>query len=185
MDQSIRKLKTVLGEEFDRLHLRLLLVKIILAFLPHNFAGRLRARILRLAGFDIHKGVILLDLPTIVGSGRIDRRLSIGASTFVNADCFFDLAAGITIGKHVSFGPGVMLITGAHQIGPSARRAGNVTPMPIRVGDGAWLGARCIVLPGISIGAGAIVAAGAVVTKDVEPDTIVGGVPAVVIRSLS
>jgi acetyltransferase-like isoleucine patch superfamily enzyme len=84
----------------------------------------------------------------------------------------------------VAVGPGVYFITGTHRIGSHTQRAGPVIAAPIRVGDGVWIGARAILLPGVTVGAGAIVAAGAVVTRDVPADTLVAGVPAQVKRSL-
>jgi acetyltransferase-like isoleucine patch superfamily enzyme len=72
----------------------------------------------------------------------------------------------------------VLLLTGGHVIGPPGRRAAELTCEPIVVGTGAWLGARVTVLPGVTIGDGAVVAAGAVVTRDVAPHTVVAGVPA-------
>ena len=69
-----------------------------------------------------------------------------------------------------------------HNMDP-ARRA-NLLPAPVRIGDDAWLGANVTVLPGVTIGNGAVVAAGAVVSRDVEENTVVGGVPARLLRRL-
>jgi acetyltransferase-like isoleucine patch superfamily enzyme len=77
-----------------------------------------------------------------------------------------------------------MLITGAHQIGDEYQRARDLNPEPINIEEGVWLGARCIILPGVTVGRGAVVAAGAIVTKDVPPNKLVAGVPAKVIKSL-
>ena len=75
-----------------------------------------------------------------------------------------------------------MIATLNHNMDP-ARRA-NLLPAPVRIGDDAWLGANVTVLPGVTIGNGAVVAAGAVVSRDVEENTVVGGVPARVLRRL-
>ena len=127
---------------------------------------------------------MFMDTPIFTGSGNFSGRLSIGERGFFNIGCFVDLADAITIEEGVTFGPQVMLITGTHEIGPLDRRAGPLKPLPIKIGKGAWLGARSLVLPGITIGEGAVVGAGSVVTKDVQPNTIVGGVPAKVIRTV-
>jgi acetyltransferase-like isoleucine patch superfamily enzyme len=112
-------------------------------------------------------------------------RLTIGRGTFINRDCVIQADAPVTIGEDVHFGAGVRITTVSHDIGPSHRRAGERRYRPVTIGVGAWLGAGSHILPGVSVGAGAIVAAGSVVTADVPADTVVGGVPAKTIRSLS
>jgi maltose O-acetyltransferase len=123
-------------------------------------------------------------LPIIFGPGKWGPRLTIGKRCLFSIHISIDLSAPITIGDCVSVGPRTMLVTGGHEIGSSLFRAGQLSPRPIRLGDGAWLGARCIILPGVTVGEGAIVASGSVVTKDVPPNTLVAGVPAVVKRQL-
>ena len=90
----------------------------------------------------------------------------------------------IIIGNRAQIAYHVTLITGDHHIGPPASRAGVMNARPITIGEGAWIGARVVVLPGVTIGAGAVVAAGAIVTKDVAPNTLVAGVPARFLRKL-
>jgi maltose O-acetyltransferase len=99
-------------------------------------------------------------------------------------DCFFDLNDAITIQSHASLGHEVMLLTASHSIGVGMQGAGDLVTAPIVVGRGAWIGARAMVLPGVTIGVGSIVAAGALVARDVPGNTLVGGVPARVIRQL-
>lgn len=91
---------------------------------------------------------------------------------------------GTTIGKGVSIGPNAMVLTQTHDIGWKARRAGKARRLPVTIGDGCWIGAGAIVLPGVTVNRGSIVAAGAVVTKDVPPHTLVAGVPARPMRTL-
>jgi maltose O-acetyltransferase len=71
-----------------------------------------------------------------------------------------------------------MILTSTHELDIREHRAGPIRLSPVSIGDGAWLGPRCIVLPGATVGAGAIVNPGAVVNKDVAPHTRVGGIPA-------
>lgn len=84
----------------------------------------------------------------------------------------------------VALGPGVLVTSASHVMSSPRRRQGPVEPRPVRIGRGAWVGARAVILPGVTVGAGCVVAAGAVVTKDTEPDTLYGGVPARPLRQL-
>jgi maltose O-acetyltransferase len=78
-----------------------------------------------------------------------------------------------------------MLITGTHMIGSSDHRAGKLAPKPVHIMNGVWLGARVIVLPGVTIGAGVVVGAGSLVNRDLPADTLCAGVPARVIREIN
>jgi len=112
------------------------------------------------------------------------RDITIGAGTFVNYRCFFDGSAPIRIGKKCGIGMEVLFCTSTHFMGPATERAGRVHPQPIVVGDGCWIGARSVILPGVTIGDGCIVAAGAVVNKDCAPNGMYAGVPARRVREL-
>jgi acetyltransferase-like isoleucine patch superfamily enzyme len=143
-----------------------------------RLSWRLRRRVLQTYGWQIGAGT------HIDGPGYAYGRVIIGAHCYINRDCYFDGETLITIGDRVAVGPGVYFITGTHRMGPHTQRAGVLIAAPIRVGDGAWIGARAILLPGVTVGAGAVVAAGAVVMKDVPADTLVAGVPAQMKRNL-
>lgn len=173
-----------LNDELSGLNGRWLLAKLLLSPLPNFVGGRLRAEFLRALGFNIGPSVCFWSLPILIGGGKLHQKLTIGRRSLFSVQCFFDLAATITIGEFVSFGPQVMLITGAHQIGVPGCRLGALNPQPISIANGAWLGARCTILPGVTIGEAAVVAAGSLVTKDVAPNALVGGVPAKFIRLL-
>ncbi|MEV6282227.1 DapH/DapD/GlmU-related protein [Kribbella sp. NPDC051770] len=107
----------------------------------------------------------------------------VGRHVFVNQGCRFNDVGGIELGDHVMLGPNVSLITSGHPVAPDQRRSG-ITAAPIRVGPNAWIGASAIILQGVTIGADAVVAAGAVVTRDVPPRTLAAGTPARTIRQL-
>lgn len=110
------------------------------------------------------------------------RHIFIGERVFINQDCLFTDMGGIYLADDVLIGPKVSLITVNHLEDPRVRR--QVQPQAIHVEQGAWIGAGAIVLPGVTIGAHAIVGAGSVVTKDVPADMVAVGNPARVIRKI-
>ncbi|WP_255372769.1 DapH/DapD/GlmU-related protein [Demequina sp. NBRC 110051] len=148
--------------------------------LPH----RLRPLVLRRCGVEVGVGCQLREGIIVDNATSGDLRLRVGQGTYINSDARIDTAAPVTIGAEVSFGPGVRIVTTTHALGTSDKRAGELTSRPVTIGDGSWLGAGVMVLPGVTIARGCVVAAGAVVTKDTEPDGLYGGVPARRIRDL-
>ncbi|MFJ3040235.1 MULTISPECIES: DapH/DapD/GlmU-related protein [Streptomyces] len=110
--------------------------------------------------------------------------IRVGRNVFVNQGCRFNDVGGIEIDDDVMLGPAVSLITSGHPLDPARRRSG-ITSAPIRIGRNVWIGASAVVLQGVTIGADAVVAAGAVVTRDVPARSVVAGVPAAVIRTLT
>ena len=108
------------------------------------------------------------------------KNIHIGRNVFFNGGCRFQDQGGIYIDDGALIGPMVVLATLNHEQDPEHR--GNLFPKPIHIGKKVWIGANATVLPGVTIGDGAIVAAGAVVSKDVPPSVIVGGVPAKIIK---
>lgn len=179
------KLAQLYREEFDGWHWRWLLAQCLLAPLPLHVGNRVRAYVMRLAGFDIGHGTVIWETPRITGTGDLYSRLHIGKFCWINVGTFFNLGSTITLGDRVGVGHEVMFLTETHDIGTPDRRTGPVVPMPIKVGAGVWIGARATILPGVTIGEGAVVAAGSLVTKDVPPNVLVAGVPAKVIKELA
>lgn len=110
------------------------------------------------------------------------RFINLGKHVFINHACSFLDMGGITLEDHVLIGPKVNLITENHPLNPADRRS--LLCKPIVIKRNAWIGAAATILPGVTIGENAVVAAGAVVSKDVPDNTIVGGVPAKVIRDI-
>lgn len=106
----------------------------------------------------------------------------VGKNVFINSGCHFQDQGGVTIGDGSLIGHNVVLATINHGFDPAHR--GDNHPAPIVIGKNVWIGSNATVLPGVTIGDGAIVAAGAVVTKDVSPMTVAGGVPAHVLRTI-
>ena len=108
--------------------------------------------------------------------------IHVGRNVFINAGCHFQDQGGIWIDDGALIGHNCVLATLNHGFAPDDRQ--NLYPAPIHIGRGVWIGANCTITAGITLGDHSIVAAGAVVTKDVAPMTIVGGVPAKKIKDL-
>ena len=125
----------------------------------------------RMMGVRIGRGSQLNMRTYLMGPGL----LSIGEYSHVNPGCLIDYRNGVEIGSSVSISHRVMLISGGHDV--QSRNFSEVHK-PIKVGNHVWIGAGAIVLQGVEVGDGAVLAAGAVVVDDVPPYTIVGGVPA-------
>lgn len=127
---------------------------------------------------------------TIDGSTRIfipfytnfGKHIALGKNVFINHACTFLDLGGITIEDEVQIGPKVNLITENHPLDPADRKSLDLGAIVIK--RNAWLGAACTILPGVTIGKNSVVAAGAVVTKDVPDNTVVAGIPAKVVKNL-
>lgn len=110
------------------------------------------------------------------------KHTTIGRNVFINFDCVFLDLGGITIEDDVLIAPKVSLLTEGHPIDPSNRHA--LIPKPIHIKKNAWIGANATILQGVTIGENSIVAAGSIVSRDVPDNTIVGGIPAKIIKSI-
>ena len=108
------------------------------------------------------------------------KNITVGKNVFINSGCRFQDQGGITIGDGTLIGHNVVLATLNHGIAPDERH--DLFPAPIHIGKNVWIGANATVLPGVTIGDNAVIAAAAVVTKDVPANVVVSGVPAKVIR---
>jgi len=109
------------------------------------------------------------------------RNIHIGKNVFINSGCHFQDQGGIYIGDHVLIGHNVVLATINHDLNPYDRH--NIYK-PIYIGNRVWIGANVVVTQGVTIGDGAVIAAGAVVNRDVPPNTVVGGVPAKILKHI-
>jgi maltose O-acetyltransferase len=135
-----------------------------------------------------HSGIAVAQGSLINGGTRFYGRghVAVGSQTWVGPNCNFYTHpdAPISIGDRCDIAPDVSFVTGSHEIGSADRRAGAGWAKLIHIGDGCWIGTRVMLLGGVCVGRGSIVAAGAVVTKDVPENSLVGGVPARLIRQL-
>jgi acetyltransferase-like isoleucine patch superfamily enzyme len=139
---------------------------------------QIRERLNEIIGSPLDESTIIF-APFYTNFGKF---IHIGKNVFINHACSFLDMGGITIEDHVLIGPKANLITENHPLAPADRRA--LITKPILVKRNAWIGAAATILPGVTIGENAVVAAGAVVTTDVPANTIVAGVPARVIKSI-
>lgn len=110
------------------------------------------------------------------------KHTTIGKNVFINFNCTFLDLGGITIADDVMLAPNVSLLSEGHPLSPDDRQS--LVPGHVHIKRNAWIGAGATILPGVTVGENAVVAAGAVVTKDVPDNTIVGGIPAKVIRAV-
>jgi acetyltransferase-like isoleucine patch superfamily enzyme len=152
------------------------LVEAFMAMTPHDaLSNRIKRALLRWRGAQVGEN------PKIWRDVWVDdyRKLSIGSDVSIGKSAMLLCIGGVTIGDQVMIAHGAQIVSAGHRIpaAGSTMRFSGLEVAPIVIEDGAWIGAGAIVLPGVRVGHGAVVAAGAVVTKDVEPDTIVAGVP--------
>ncbi len=110
------------------------------------------------------------------------KHTKIGRNVFINFNCTILDLGGVTIDDNVLIAPNVSLLSEGHPLNPKERHA--LIPKPIHIKKNAWIGANATILQGVTIGENAVVAAGSVVTKDVPDNTIVGGIPAKIIKTL-
>ncbi|MDE6709634.1 MAG: sugar O-acetyltransferase [Oscillospiraceae bacterium] len=110
------------------------------------------------------------------------KNIHVGKNVFINAGCCFQDQGGITIGDGVLIGHQAVLATLNHDLDPNNRQS--MIPKPIVIGNNVWIGSHATILGGVTIGDNAVIAAGAVVTKDVPENTVAGGVPAKIIKKI-
>lgn len=139
-----------------------------------------RKRLYRALGMQIDPGAFEIGAHCYFHSADF----AIGAGSRINDWCWFENVARIELGHGVGVGAHTVIITSTHDIGPSRTRATGWSYLPVTLEDGCWIGARSTILPGVTVGRGAVVAAGAVVNKDLEPNHLYGGVPARKLRAL-
>ena len=144
----------------------------------YNDAQTVRALLSDLFGYRVPDSLRVFP-PFYTDFGR---NISIGENVFINACCHFQDHGGVTIGDGCQIGHNVVFATLNHELMPSRRRI--TVPAPIVLGRNVWIGSNSTILQGVTIGDNAVVAAGAVVTENVPADTIVGGIPAKIIKKI-
>jgi acetyltransferase-like isoleucine patch superfamily enzyme len=148
--------------------------------LTYDDADEVRAVLSELIGKKVDDSFMLI--PPFYTACGVD--ITVGRNVFVNQNCTFYDLGGLDIGDDVMIGPNVNIITTGHPVEPSKRRDA-VVAKPIVIEKNVWIAAGVTIIGGVTVGENSVVAAGAVVTKDVPPNTLVGGNPARVIRSIA
>ena len=144
----------------------------------YNTPEQLRAMFAKLTGRSIDDTFGLFP-PFYTDCGK---NIHLGRNVFINSGCHFQDQGGIYIGDGVLIGHSVTIATLNHDMDPEKRSW--LHPQPVHLGRNVWIGSNATLLPGVSIGEGAVVSAGAVVSRDVDGNTVVGGVPARIIKHL-
>jgi acetyltransferase-like isoleucine patch superfamily enzyme len=148
--------------------------------LTFDDADEIRALFSELIGKQVDDSFMLI--PPFYATGGAD--ISIGRNVFINQNCTFYDLGGLAIADDVLIGPNVSLITSGHPLEPSLRRAFTIGK-PIRIERNVWIAAGATIIGGVTLGENSVVAAGSVVTRSVPPNTLVGGNPARIIRSIA
>ena len=127
-------------------------------------------------------GKVITVEPTL----RVDYgyNIHVGENFYANFDCVILDVCEVRIGKNCMMAPGVHIYAATHPIDPVERNSGRELGAPVTIGDNVWFGGRAIVLPGVTIGNNVVVAAGAVVARDVPDNTVIGGNPARVLKEI-
>ncbi len=160
-----------------------------LAMIPYHMAlfPPVRSLLLRLYGAQIGRRVVLHNARFFNLYRRGLSGLRLGDEVFIGDECLLDLADSIQIGDQVTLAERVLILThtnvGYHD--HPLQKHFPATTTPVILDRGCFVGAQAVILPGVRIGERSVVAAGAVVTEDVAPDSVVAGVPARFIRSLA
>jgi len=154
----------------------------ILRWVSHVPSHTIRKMFYLLAGMKIGKGSVIHMWANFFDPSGI----SIGNDTIIGDHAFLDGRSHLSIGNHVDVASSVMIYNSEHNVDDNNFSVmENVTEEPVTIDDYVFIGPRVIILPGVKVGKGAVIGAGAVVTKDVPPHTVVGGVPAHVIKEIN
>lgn len=162
-------------------------IRAVIRYMTNHIIAHFPSHTIRLAWYrsvlgwriDPRVGILMGQYVQMAGVRTSGKKVAIGEGTVINQGCLLYTTGGLVIGKNVSISAGAWLVTGSHDMNdpqfPDFYK-------PITINDYAWIGMRATILGGVTIGEGAVVMAGAVVSKDVPPYTVVGGVPAKVVR---
>jgi acetyltransferase-like isoleucine patch superfamily enzyme len=151
------------------------LMELGLKHAPPFVGARTITTALRLGGARIAPSTIFWGMPTLTGTGDAAKRLTIGEFCGLNYGCVFELEAAITLEEHVAVGHEVLFLTRTRDVTESTQRGKAAEAKPIVIGAGSWLGSRCVILPGVTIGPGSVIGASVVVRENVPANMLVAG----------
>ncbi len=156
--------------------------RIVYFLVNHVFAGvgcfAVKRRLLNAIGHSLGEGTRLVGPIICTGTLVTGKNCWLGRNLTIHGN------GQVLLGDNCDLAPEVAFLTGGHEIGIAARRAGLGKTCTIRVEDGCWIGARATVLGTVTLGRGSVIAACACVTKDIPPNTLSGGVPARILKKL-
>lgn len=162
--------------------IRLYLISGLIHHLPETRAFGFKRMLYRWAGVKIGNNVRICSSARIIGSGSLE----IGDNTWIGPETRITSSSKVVIGSNCDIAPRVLITDGTHELTPDHDRVADIEVCyPISIGNGCWICANSTIIAGVSIGNKTVVAAGAVVTKSFEGMSIIGGVPAKVIKTIS
>lgn len=157
------------------------MINFLQKFFNHIYDYKSKIRIFLYSQFfSIGENTIILDGFKV----RNPQKLSIGKNTFININCFIQASGGVVIGNDILIAPNVSIYSENHVFRDIHRKINQqgYERKKVIIGNNVWVGANAIILPGVNIGDGSVIAAGSVVTKSFPRNSIVGGVPAKIIK---
>ena len=146
---------------------------------PVTLPGATRIKLLRYCGVAVGDGTEIRSRCTFT-----QPQVTFGERCWVNFGVTFDASAPITVGDQVTIAYHVDIVTATHELGDSTSRAGTPRAEPVQIQSGCWIGTGATILPGVTVGRGCMIAAGALVVEDCAPDGLYAGVPARRVRDL-
>jgi acetyltransferase-like isoleucine patch superfamily enzyme len=179
--ERLRNGETIWGNDPEAFKLRdasFVTKKLLVQMNKSSDPAEIRNMLRKITGSEIDDSVALFT-PLYINYGK---HTKIGKNVFINFDCVFLDLGGITIEDNVLIAPKVSLLSEGHPVDPNIRQS--LVPGHIHIKKNAWIGAGATILPRVTIGENAVVAAGAVVSKDVPANTVVGGIPARHIKNI-
>jgi acetyltransferase-like isoleucine patch superfamily enzyme len=180
----LKRVVPVLRNDIAGVRFQFLAVQAAVSAVPRMTFGWLRSYLYRSAGLQIGARTRIYGKIDVEGVGDILANVTIGDGCLLTTPLYLNASDKISIGHRVTIGHHAMIITDSHQTDDPERRAGPRISRPVVIEDGAWVGARATILPGVTLGRGCIVAAGAVVNRDVPAHTLAAGVPARFVKRL-
>lgn len=180
--ERLRNGETILPNDSQAYKMReasFLTKRLLLEMNSSSDPAEIRYLLSQITGNEIDESVAVFT-PLYINYGK---HITIGKNVFINFNCTLLDLGGITIADNVLIGPNVSILSEGHPVSPIERHS--LIPKSIYIKKNAWIGAGATILQGVTIGENAIVAAGAVVSKDVPDNTIVGGIPAKIIKQFN